>query len=157
MWVWYYYPRRYARKLPKWQKTYIGPYLITKVLPPSNAVLQKTKKSRAFVVLFDKLKLCMGPTPDDWRPATVPDDTVPELNDETADLPRATETPDAQFERNSTTGGGDQRTGRGDCDGETDGDPDSISVPGNINLESLNDAAGCRPPTPYSASSKQIV
>jgi len=25
MWVWYYYPRRYPRKSPKWQKTYIGP------------------------------------------------------------------------------------------------------------------------------------
>ena len=73
----------------------------------------------------------------------MPDDTVPELSDETAYLPRATETPDAQFERNSTTGGGDQRTGRGDCDGGTDGDPDSISVPGSINLESLKDAAGC--------------
>jgi len=44
MWVWYYYPQRYPRKSPKWQKTYIGPYLFVSVLPPSNAVLQKSKK-----------------------------------------------------------------------------------------------------------------
>ena len=28
-WVWYYYPRRYQRRSPKWQKLYTGPYLIT--------------------------------------------------------------------------------------------------------------------------------
>ena len=94
------------------------------------------------MVHFDKLKLCTGATPDDWRPTTVPDGMLPELDDETAD-PYATETPDAPFERNSTTGGGDQRTGRGDCDGGTDGGRDSISVSGNTNTESLNDAAGC--------------
>jgi len=136
-------PQISTRKSPKWQKTYIGPYRITKVLPPSSAVLQRTKVSRAFVVHFDKLNLCTGATPDDWRPATVPDDTVPELDDKTADPPRATETPDAQFERNSINGGGDLRTGRGDCDGLTDGGPDSISVPRNVNSEPLNDAPGC--------------
>jgi len=28
VWIWYYYLRRYLRKSPKWQKIYIGPYLI---------------------------------------------------------------------------------------------------------------------------------
>ena len=70
MWVWYYYPRRYPRKSPKWQKTYIGPYLIVSVLPPSNAVLQKSKKSSPFVVHFDKLKVFHGTAPADWRSTT---------------------------------------------------------------------------------------
>ena len=74
MWVWYYYPRRYARKSPKWQKTYIGPYLIFSVLPPSNAVLQKSKKSQPFVVHFDKLKVFHGTAPPDWR--STPTSTV---------------------------------------------------------------------------------
>src|SRR5664279_3339285 len=33
-WVWYWYPRRYQKKSPKWQKSYTGPYLITRVIPP---------------------------------------------------------------------------------------------------------------------------
>ena len=41
--VWYYYPRRFPRKSRKWQKTYIGPFLIVSVLPLSNAVLQKVQ------------------------------------------------------------------------------------------------------------------
>jgi len=66
-WVWYYYPRRYLRKSPKWQRTYIGPYLLTRLLPPSNAVLQKSRRSQPFVVHLDKLKLLHGDTPLDWR------------------------------------------------------------------------------------------
>jgi len=143
MWVWYYYPRRYARQSSKLQKTYIGPYLITKVLPPSSAVLQKTKRSRAFVVHFDKLKLCTGATPDDWRPVTVDDGMVPGPDNKAADPLHTTKTFDAQCERNSTTGGGDHGTGRGDCDGETDCGPDSISAPRDVNSEPLDDAAGC--------------
>jgi len=89
------------------------------------------------VVHFDKLKLCTGATPDDWRPATVPDGIVPEPDDDAAD-PRATETPDAQFERNSTTGSGDQRTEHSDCDGGTDGGPDSISVSRDVNSDCID-------------------
>ena len=70
MWVWYYYPRRYPRKSPKWQKTYIGPYLILSVLPPSNAVLQKSKESSSFLPHFDKLKVSHGTALADWRPTT---------------------------------------------------------------------------------------
>jgi len=77
MWVWYYYPRRYPRKSPKWQKTYVGPYLIVSVLPPSNAVLQKSKKSSPFVVHFDKLKAFHGTAPAGWQSTTTPTVDVP--------------------------------------------------------------------------------
>jgi len=75
-WVWYYYPRRYLRKSPKWQKMYVGPYLITKILPPSNAVLQKSKRGRPFVTHFDKLKLFHGSPPASWSLTTAPADAL---------------------------------------------------------------------------------
>lgn len=66
-WVYYYYPRRYLKKSPKWQRMYTGPYLIVRVLSPSNAVLQKSKRGKPFVVHFDKLKPFVGDPPTDWR------------------------------------------------------------------------------------------
>ena len=65
-WVWYWYPRRYTQKSPKWQKMYVGPYLITRVIQPVNYVLQKSSRSKPFVVHADKLKKCYGNTPDSW-------------------------------------------------------------------------------------------
>ena len=65
-WVWYYYPRRYARKSAKWQKLYTGPYLVVRVIPPVNYVLQRTQRSAPFVVHCDKLKRCFSPTPPSW-------------------------------------------------------------------------------------------
>ena len=56
--VWYYYPRKYTRKSPKWQRCYIGPYRVTRVLPPVNYVIQRSEKSKPFVVHADKLKKC---------------------------------------------------------------------------------------------------
>jgi len=65
-WVWYWYPRRYQKKSPKWQKSYTGPYLIVRVIEPVNYVLQKTSRSKPFVVHADKVKKCHGITPDVW-------------------------------------------------------------------------------------------
>ena len=56
--VWYYCPRRYAQRSPKWQNRYIGPYEVIRILPPSHAVIRKTRKSQPFVVHLDKLKEC---------------------------------------------------------------------------------------------------
>ena len=41
-------------------------------MPPSNAVLQKSKNSSPFVAHFDKLKVFHGTAPADWRPTTTP-------------------------------------------------------------------------------------
>ena len=65
-WVWYYYPRRYTQKSPKWQRCYTGPYLIIRAIPPVNFVLQKTCKSQPFVVHADKLKKCYNPMTKSW-------------------------------------------------------------------------------------------
>ena len=65
-WVWYHYPRRYRMKSQKWQKNYTGPFLIVRVIGPVNYVLQKSQKSKPFVVHTDKIKLCYGSTPASW-------------------------------------------------------------------------------------------
>jgi len=73
-WVWYWYPRRYKSKSPKWQKSYIGPYLITRLIEPVNCVLQKSAKSKPFVVHTDKLKKCHSTTPHSWLESESPTD-----------------------------------------------------------------------------------
>ena len=55
-WVWYYYPRRYQRRSPKWQPCYIGPFLIVRELPPVNYVIQRSARAHPIVVHADKLK-----------------------------------------------------------------------------------------------------
>jgi len=67
-WVWYYYPRRYKGRSPKWSKTYTGPYLVVREIPPCNFVLQKSQRSQPFVTHTDKLKMCLGDTPRSWLP-----------------------------------------------------------------------------------------
>ena len=65
-WVWYYYPRRYHRRTPKWCKTYDGPFLVVRVIEPSDYVIQKTPKSTPITVHRDKLKICYGTTLKSW-------------------------------------------------------------------------------------------
>ena len=65
-WVFYHYPKRYQSRSAKWQKSYIGPYLVVLMIEPVNCVLQKTAKSKPFVVYVDKLKKCYGETPASW-------------------------------------------------------------------------------------------
>ena len=65
-WVWYYYPRKFTSKSPKWQRNYIDPYRMVRVIPPVNFVLQKSQCSRPFVVHAGKLKKCHSPPVIDW-------------------------------------------------------------------------------------------
>jgi len=65
-WVWYWYPRRYPSRSPKWQKNYNGPYLIVRKIEPVNVVLQRSSRSKPFVVHINKLKKCLGETPCSW-------------------------------------------------------------------------------------------
>jgi len=50
------YSRRNSRKSPKWQRNYLGPFLIVRAIPPVNYVLQHTSCFQTFVVHVDKLK-----------------------------------------------------------------------------------------------------
>ena len=65
-WVFYHYPRRFQSRSAKWQKAYIGPYLVVRIIEPVNCVLQKTAKSKPFVAHVDKLKRCYRETPASW-------------------------------------------------------------------------------------------
>ena len=68
-WVWYWYPRRYPSKSPKWQRGYTGPYLVVRKIEPVNFVLQKSPKAKPFVVHVNKLKKCFNPTSLSWLEA----------------------------------------------------------------------------------------
>jgi len=65
-WVWYYYPRRYVKRSPKWSKNYDGPFLVTRVIEPSDYVIQRNRRAKPQVVHGDKLKKCHGETPKSW-------------------------------------------------------------------------------------------
>jgi hypothetical protein len=81
-WVYYYYPRRYKGRSPKWSRMYTGPYLITRVMPPCDYVIQKSARSKPIMAHADKLKRCGGETPKSWlveesdgqEPASVPEE-----------------------------------------------------------------------------------
>jgi hypothetical protein len=59
--VWYYYPRRYKGRTPKWQRMFIGPMKVIRVIDAHNFVVQKSSKSKPMVVHRDKLKLYYPP------------------------------------------------------------------------------------------------
>ena len=40
-WVWYYNPRRFPSRSPKWQSCNTGPFLINRLIPPVNCVIQE--------------------------------------------------------------------------------------------------------------------
>ena len=64
--VFYYCPRKYVGRSPKWQRLYTGPYLVIQVMGPVNVKIQLTRKSVPLIVHVDKLKLCLGETPPSW-------------------------------------------------------------------------------------------
>ena len=65
-WIYYYYPRKYAGRSPKWQKLYIGPMLVLKVLSPVTYLIQRSARAKPLVTHVDKLKACTGPVPKSW-------------------------------------------------------------------------------------------
>jgi len=84
-WVWYWYQRRYIKSSPKWQKMYLGPYLVIRVIEPVNFVIQKSSRAKPFVVHDDKLKRCCGNTPASWlnNPATTSNEDTERENTST--------------------------------------------------------------------------
>ena len=61
-WVWYWHPRRFTARSYKWQRNYTGPYLVVREVPPVNFAIQKSPKSKPFIVHVNKLKNCLGAT-----------------------------------------------------------------------------------------------
>ena len=77
--VWYYYPRKYVGRTPKWQRCYTGPYLVVRTIPPANYVIQRSKGSQMKVVHGDKLKSWNGEALISWL-KDVPGEGETELN-----------------------------------------------------------------------------
>ena len=78
-WVWYLYPRRRVGLSPKWQLCHTGPYLVIRLIPPNDVVLQKSKRAKPFVVHKDKVKAYHGHPTDSWlkpRPAITTSEPV---------------------------------------------------------------------------------
>ena len=74
-WVWMYHPRRRVGLSPKWQKFYTGPFLVVCQLGPVNYRIQKSKRSSAFTVHVDKLRLCLNPPHESWLSPVTGGDT----------------------------------------------------------------------------------
>jgi transposase InsO family protein len=65
-WVYFYNPRRYQGRSPKWQKMFSGPYLVMEEKGPVNVVIQMSARSKPFIVHIDKLKVWLGDHPKSW-------------------------------------------------------------------------------------------
>ena len=66
--VLYYYPRKYVGRSPKWQKFFVGPFLILKVLGPNSYLIQRSQRAVPIVTHVDKLKAYLGPPLVAWLP-----------------------------------------------------------------------------------------
>jgi hypothetical protein len=56
--VWYYTPRRYQGRSPKWSRTYTGPFVVVEQTGLVNYKLRKSRHARPFIAHVDKLRPC---------------------------------------------------------------------------------------------------
>ncbi len=66
-WVWLYSPRRRKGISPKWQKFYVGPFLIIGQIGAVNYRLQKSLRATPFIAHVDKLKRYIGEPWPSWE------------------------------------------------------------------------------------------
>ena len=65
--VYYYYPRKYVGRTPKWNRVYADVYLVEKRINDAVYVIRKSPNSRQVVANVDKLKSYVGETPACWK------------------------------------------------------------------------------------------
>src|SRR6218665_4115244 len=58
--VWFYTPRRYKGKSPKWQRMCTGPFTVDRQVGPVNYQIRKSTSSRPFIVHVAKLRPRFG-------------------------------------------------------------------------------------------------
>jgi len=86
-WVWCLVPRRRQHRYQKWSSLYQGPFRVTRIIGPVNVEIQRSTRTRPFIVHIDKLKLCHNhEAPKDNDNPTQPE-CSPSRND---DRPRRT-------------------------------------------------------------------
>ena len=64
--VWYYYPRHYLHRTPKWSRFYTGPFRIVRVLNGANVLIQKSPRGKTIIAHIDKLRPYFGEVPQCW-------------------------------------------------------------------------------------------
>ena len=69
-WVYYFSPRKFVGRSPKFQRNFTGPWMIVRACGPVNYLLQKSPKAKPFVAHVDKLRHCYGRTKGEWTEAT---------------------------------------------------------------------------------------
>ena len=75
-WVWFYSPRRYVGRSPKFQRNYSGPFLIVRQLGPVLYVVQKSPRSKANHCTRGQVESRATPiTPQSWLPTDGVDTT----------------------------------------------------------------------------------
>ena len=79
--VWYYTPRRYQGRSPKWQKMYTGPFVVEARSGPVNYRIRKSPHSRPLTVHVDKLRACFREEPmEDVEAPEPPADDASEVS-----------------------------------------------------------------------------
>ena len=142
MWVWYFYPRRYRGRSPKWTRQYTGPFLIVDEMPPCNFVLQKSQRSQTFVAHTDKLKMFFGDPPRSWinvEPASEPGDedrpVLEEVRPSRAGLRTIPKEPRRIREGETALGAGMDHTTHDEDDDATSLPAEQTNEPGAIESE----------------------
>ena|SRR5688572_19076922 len=74
--VWYYTPRRYQGRSPKWARMYTGPFTVIERLGLVNYRLRKTAHSKPIVVHVDKLRPCFEDGLQDASENAAPNDDM---------------------------------------------------------------------------------
>lgn len=65
-WVYYYNPRKFKGRQDKWSRKYTGPFCVVSIPGPVNVELQRSSRSRSFIVHIDKVKMYHGDPPICW-------------------------------------------------------------------------------------------
>jgi hypothetical protein len=83
-WVSYYNPRHFRGRQDKWSRKFSGPFLVLSLLPPVNLKIQRSPRTKPFIVHSDRVKPWTGDVPATW----LHDESAPEQF-EVVELPTA--------------------------------------------------------------------
>ena len=84
--VWLWTTRRKQGRTPKWQRRFVGPYVVVEKTGPVNYSIKRSAKSKSFIVHVDKLRPHLSPdsgNPGETGPRSTNDDNGNESEDDT--------------------------------------------------------------------------
>lgn len=102
--VWLWTTRRQQGKTPKWQRRFVGPYVVVEKIGPVNYHIRRSAKSKPFVVHVDKLRPYLSPdAPAAGREPDNGQRTVQSSNDDSTDVQEEATTPSTSVTRPQRT------------------------------------------------------